>query len=184
MKSPLKDLVEGNTRFASTSSKRRSELLVGQSPKAVVVACSDSRVSPEIIFDQGLGDLFVIRIAGNVLSSDAIASIEYAVDHLKTPLIIVLGHESCGAIAASASAKSAVSKNMNGLLSKIFKTTGHVPADKNMRSKAIENARNAANELIKMSSIISKNVRSEKTKVISAIYSLETGAVEMLESIS
>ncbi len=102
-------LVDGNRRFVTgelfpknLSSERRNELLEdGQYPFAVIVTCSDSRVPPELLFDQALGDLFVIRVAGNVLDSVALASVEYAVDHLHSPLVVVLGHENCGAVQAT-----------------------------------------------------------------------------------
>ena len=98
-------LKEGNKRFVNNklanydlSQTRRNELTEGQKPSAVVVACSDSRVAPEHLFDQGLGDIFVIRVAGNILDEAEIGSIEYAVDHLGSPLVVILGHESCGAV--------------------------------------------------------------------------------------
>jgi carbonic anhydrase len=104
-----KKLVEGNHRFVTETHspknlgrKKREDLLVnGQHPFAVVVTCSDSRVPPELLFDQALGDLFVIRVAGNVLDSVGLGSVEYAVDHLHTPLVVVLGHENCGAVKAT-----------------------------------------------------------------------------------
>jgi carbonic anhydrase len=105
---PLKKLIEGNRRFVSGnlatkdfSEAKRKELAKGQKPFAVVVGCSDSRVPPEIIFDQGLGDIFVVRVAGNVLDPISLGSIEYAVEHLKTPLIVILGHTHCGAVKAT-----------------------------------------------------------------------------------
>ena len=103
------NLVEGNRRFVSGKlarkdlgrDKREDLLANGQHPFAVVVTCSDSRVPPELLFDQALGDLFVIRVAGNVLDSVSLGSVEYAVDHLHTPLVVVLGHENCGAVHAA-----------------------------------------------------------------------------------
>ena len=101
-------LLEGNGRFASgkmvhpgQSPERRAEVAKGQHPFAVIVACSDSRVPPELLFDQGLGDLFVVRLAGNILNDEALGSIEYAVDHLKVAYLMVLGHERCGAVEAA-----------------------------------------------------------------------------------
>lgn len=103
------NLVEGNRRFVTGDlalknlgrGKREDLLANGQHPFAVVVTCSDSRVPPELLFDQALGDLFVIRVAGNVLDSVSLGSVEYAVDHLHTPLVVVLGHENCGAVTAT-----------------------------------------------------------------------------------
>ncbi len=103
-----KKLIEGNKRYVDAmlthpgqTTERRSEVAEGQHPFAVIVSCSDSRVPPEIIFDQGLGDLFVIRLAGNVVNYEALASIEYAVEHLGVKYIMVLGHERCGAVSAA-----------------------------------------------------------------------------------
>src|SRR5438105_3479472 len=104
----LDRLKDGNGRFAAdkpaarkTDAKRRAELAAGQHPFAVVLTCADSRVAPELVFDAGLGELFVLRVAGNIADPAVVGSIEYAVEHLHTPLIVVLGHESCGAVAAA-----------------------------------------------------------------------------------
>ncbi|MFQ5443456.1 MAG: carbonic anhydrase, partial [Nitrospinales bacterium] len=105
----LKQLIEGNRRFITgkplhpnQSLERRKESVSGQSPIAAILGCSDSRVSPEIVFDQGIGDLFVLRVAGNVADDPVLGSLEYAVEHLNVPLIIVLGHSACGAVIAAA----------------------------------------------------------------------------------
>ncbi len=103
------NLVEGNRRFVTGNlypknlgrDKREDLLVNGQHPFAVIITCSDSRVPPELVFDQALGDLFVVRVAGNVLDSVSLGSVEYAVDHLHTPLVVVLGHENCGAVQAT-----------------------------------------------------------------------------------
>ncbi len=104
----LKALAEGNARFVdgrmihwAQDSGRRKLVAEGQKPHTIVFTCADSRVPPEIVFDQGLGHLFVVRVAGNVADTDAIASIEYAAEHLGTPLLVVLGHQKCGAVAAA-----------------------------------------------------------------------------------
>ena len=104
----LKVLLEGNERFVRgqprhghQSPHRRRELVARQQPYAVILGCADSRVAPEVVFDAGLGDLFVVRVAGNVAETDEKASIEYAIKHLKTPLVLVMGHESCGAVTAA-----------------------------------------------------------------------------------
>ena len=101
-------LKEGNERFAADRSehkdigqKRRLELVKGQQPIAVVLACADSRIAPELIFNQGLGDIFVLRVAGNIADPFVLGSAEYAIEHLHTPLLVVLGHEKCGAVAAA-----------------------------------------------------------------------------------
>jgi carbonic anhydrase len=107
----LKWLKEGNLRFASSRPRHaheaaswRKHLKAGQQPFATILACSDSRVPPELVFDQGFGELFVIRVAGNIVSTDVLGSLQYAVRHLHTPLVVVMGHESCGAVTAAVSA--------------------------------------------------------------------------------
>jgi carbonic anhydrase len=104
----LEALKEGNARFVTgqvseidTSVKNRKSLAAGQEPFAVIVGCSDSRVPPELLFDQGLGDIFVVRVAGNVVDPVVLGSVEYAVDHLHSPLVVVMGHQGCGAISAA-----------------------------------------------------------------------------------
>src|SRR3954451_10886779 len=111
----LSRLLAGNERFVAhkerhpdESAGRRRELVSGQHPFAVILGCSDSRVAPELLFDEGLGDLFVIRVAGNIVDDDILASIEYAVEHLGTKLVVVLGHEKCGAVSAAVSGESTV----------------------------------------------------------------------------
>ena len=107
----LARLMEGNKRFVKRKAQHPDQSLAhlreiepGQHPFAIVLGCSDSRVSPEVVFDQGLGDLFVIRVAGNVTDDAVVGSVEYAVEHLKTPLVVVLGHQGCGAVQAAVSA--------------------------------------------------------------------------------
>src|SRR5438105_3680928 len=104
----LQRLKDGNARFAAdkpnkrdVGADKRKELAKGQHPFAIVLTCADSRVAPELLFDAGLGELFVLRVAGNIADPAVVGSIEYAVEHLHTPLIVVLGHESCGAVAAA-----------------------------------------------------------------------------------
>lgn len=118
----LARLKEGNARFASGKSKHahesaslRQQLVSGQHPFAIVLGCSDSRVPVELIFDQGLGDLFVIRVAGNVLTDDVIGSIEYARIHLNSQLLVILGHEGCGAVTAALEARKHASSDPHGI---------------------------------------------------------------------
>lgn len=125
----LQILKEGNARFASDKSvlrninaERRESLKNGQNPYAVIVSCSDSRVTPTTVFNAGLGELFDIRLAGNVVDDDALGSIEYAVEHLNTPLIVVMGHQSCGAVTATYNEVvkgEKVSGNMESFVKKI-----------------------------------------------------------------
>lgn len=125
----LQILKEGNARFATDKSvlrninaERRESLKNGQNPYAIIVSCSDSRVTPTTVFNAGLGELFDIRLAGNVVDDDALGSIEYAVEHLNTPLIVVMGHQSCGAVTATYNEVvkgEKVSGNMESFVKKI-----------------------------------------------------------------
>ena len=178
-------LLEGNTRFAAGTSvhphqtaARRTELTGGQQPFAVIVGCSDSRVSPEIIFDHGLGDLFVVRVAGNIVDDVVLGSIEYAVEHLGAPLIVVLGHESCGAVTAAVRAGK-----VHGHISSIVEVLK--PAVKRARMQTgsvVENVISANVEItverLKQSPpILSEFVKAGKLEIIGAYYDLKTGLV-------
>lgn len=191
----LQLLKEGNKRFVDNkqanndlSETRRNELIEGQEPFAVVVACSDSRVAPEHAFDQGLGDIFVVRVAGNILDPAEIGSVEYAVDHLKSKVVVVLGHESCGAVTA------AVEKDQNPEDSH---TTEHIDAfldniepavakakEGDLEGKALVektaeiNAELAAAQLLSDSSLIKSASEKNEVKVVSGKYLLTSGAVE------
>ncbi|MBM7868530.1 carbonic anhydrase [Heliobacterium gestii] len=184
-------LTEGNLRFSEATPRakdmgegRRRELTKVQKPLAVIVSCSDSRVPPEHIFDQGLGDLFVVRVAGNVVSQEVLGSVEYAVEHLKTPLVIVLGHERCGAVTA------AVEGGHHG--GSIASITERIrPLAEEQKAKGgkgtqlvertvDENVRAAVTEL-KKSPILREALDIEKIKIEGAKYDLDTGKVEWLK---
>ena len=179
-------LKSGNTNFVNDTlnndfqdSSRRKDVIDGQNPFAVVLTCSDSRIVPELIFDIGIGELFIIRVAGNVSNPTSIASIEYAVAHLNVKLIVVLGHQSCGAVTA---ALAGVDKgnNIDHLFSFIK------PAISMSDSKKIDDvshihAKLTADKLIKDSSIISKTIEDNALKIIPAYYSLESGQVDFFE---
>ena len=188
----LKKLMDGNQHFVSgqpaqkdIGSVRRTELVKGQSPSAVVLSCSDSRVPPELIFDQGLGDLFVIRVAGNVADPVALGSIEYAVEHIHVPLIIVMGHDRCGAVSATIQGGKPEG-NIRAIVRKIapavrrVKTTGK-KGDDLLQAAIIQNAWNVATALTRESKIIKHLVDKKALKIVAAKYSLETGKVELLE---
>jgi len=119
-------LLEGNKRFIEgkpaakdCSAERRDELTKGQHPVATILSCSDSRVPPEVVFDQALGDIFIVRVAGNVIEPTVLGSIEYGVEHLHTPLLIILGHESCGAVKATLESEGKLEGNIGAILKKI-----------------------------------------------------------------
>jgi len=186
MKDPLDRLKTGNANFVNDNlnnelqdSSRRKDIVDGQNPFAVILACSDSRVVPELIFDTGIGELFVIRVAGNVANTSSIASVEYAVVHLHVKLIVVLGHQNCGAVTA-ALAGSNNGKNLDHLLNFIQ------PAITASDSKDIDevshiHAKLTAEKLIVESNIIANVIENNALKIIPAHYNLETGQVDFFE---
>ncbi len=183
----IEDLFSGNTRCVEgrfmqkqSGDDYRKELAKGQKPHAVVVTCSDSRVSPEIIFDQDLGHIFVIRTAGNVVDSIAIGSIEYAVEHLHTPLIVVMGHESCGAVKAAIEHKGKPEGNIGEIIKKILPAvkqakTSLKTGDDLAYSATIENIRNVAKEIKARSRIISREAGEGKVQIVGTYYSISSG---------
>lgn len=186
-------LKNGNTRFRKgflradgQSHKDVLRLAKGQKPHAIVVSCSDSRVPPEVVFDQKLGEIFVVRTAGQSLDSSAIASIEYAVEHLGSNLIVVMGHESCGAVKATLSAikdkADLGSPYLNQLVSnirpRIANLSARQPASEGLVMEGWENAKGASKELLTKSEIIRRAIESGDVKITSALYHLGTGEVE------
>ena len=181
-------LKEGNARFQNDALEhqlqdedRRLELTGGQSPSVIVLSCADSRVVPELAFDMGLGEVFVLRVAGNIANTETIASIEYAVAHLKpTPqAIVVLGHESCGAVTAAIGGGDN-GYNLNILLSQIAPAVAATP-NGSVNEVVQTNARLHAKELVDRSAIIREAVASGAVKIIPAYYNLGSGAVDFLD---
>lgn len=178
----LSRLASGNARFVADQTTaegrdqaRRGSLVGGQQPWAIILSCADSRVAPEIAFDTGLGELFVIRVAGNVANTSSIASIEYAVAHIGTPLIVVLGHQSCGAVGA-AIAGGDNGHNLNHLLAHLEPARAAnegEPVDVVVRA----NAARQISELTGRSAIISDAVANRGLQIVSAFYSLADGSV-------
>lgn len=186
----LNKLMTANQRYVSGKltardlPARRSELLQGQQPSAVVLSCSDSRVPPELIFDQGLGDIFVVRVAGNVADPVALGSIEYAVEHLNVPLIIVMGHDKCGAVSATVKGGEPEG-NIRSIVEKISPAVGKAKAsgktgDELLDAAIIENVRRVTASLTSDSAVIKHLVEEKKVKIIPAKYSLSTGKVDLL----
>jgi len=184
----LSELMAGNELFRSKDSGRE-KLITGQNPEAVVLACSDSRVSPKILFEQGLGDLFVVRVAGNVANVENIASIEYAIEHFDTSLVMVVGHDSCGAVKAAVEGvpDEGDTKNLAALVRNIRSNIASeggslkaLPDDPHYRSQVIANVRGVIKDLMGGSSIISRAVQNGTVALVPAMYSLETGKVEVL----
>ena len=184
----LAKLLEGNARYVeqqrlnpNQTDERRDSLIGSQSPYAIILGCSDSRVPPEIIFDQGLGDLFVIRVAGNVVDDIVLASIEYAAEHLHTPLLMVLGHTNCGAVGAALQDDE---------------LDGHLPSIAQAIEEAVESSRDEEGDTLDMTiraharitaghlrgsePILKGLVDEGKLKVVAAYYDLDTGVVEIL----
>lgn len=185
----LKLLKAGNERFqknqlmqVNLSTTKREELVKGQDPIAVIITCSDSRVPPEFIFNQGLGDLFVIRVAGNVMDKIELGSVEYAVKYLKTPLIVVMGHDHCGAVEAAVENEKEQLGNIGAITDKIEPSVKKVKS-KNLQGEKLieevtnENIYNSSREL-KESRIIKEELQNGNIKIVEAKYMLKSGVVQ------
>lgn len=184
-----KQLVEGNARFASghtlhphQAPERRTELATSQHPFAVILACADSRVGPELLFDQGLGDLFVVREAGNVVDDHTLGSIEYAVEHLHSPLIVVLGHERCGAVAAArdtVAAKGHAEGHIESLVDAL-RPAVEATVGKDAETTCKANIRNVVHALRTSEPLLQHGVEKGEIAVVGAYYDLDSGAVTFL----
>ncbi len=180
----LSRLREGNERFVNdkldgelNDSSRRSQLESGQQPYAIILSCADSRVVPELTFDTGLGEIFVIRVAGNIANTSSIASIEYAVAHLGVNLIVVLGHENCGAVGAAV-AGGDNGHNLNMLLAHINPAINSSESP-DVNSVVRKNAELTSDNLLQRSSIISDAAKT-RLKIMPAFYNLGSGQVDFL----
>jgi len=185
-KDALQRLKEGNERFVAdkldgklNDSNRRNNLTGGQEPYAIVLSCADSRVVPELAFDTGLGEIFVIRVAGNVANTESIASIEYAVAHLGTKLIMVLGHQSCGAVTAAIGGGNN-GYNLNILLSQISPAVSEAGEGADVNTVVKKNAQLVAEDLKSRSSIIGEAAKSGGLEIVPAYYNLNSGKVDVL----
>lgn len=170
--------VEGNLQHPDLNAERRLQTAKGQNPFAVIVGCSDSRVSPEILFDQGIGDLFVVRVAGNVVGPLELDSIEYSVLYLGSSIILVMGHESCGAVDTVLKGKTA---DIEAVAEKIEPAIRDLPkTGKNAVENAVKaNARYVAN-YVQSTPVIKKLILDNRVKVFPAYYDFMTGKVEIL----
>ncbi|MGE3973738.1 MAG: carbonic anhydrase [Bdellovibrionales bacterium] len=184
-------LKNGNIRYLKSyfrkdgkTGKDRERLYKGQHPHTIVLSCSDSRVPPELVFDQSLGEVFVIRVAGEALDSSVVASIEYAVEHLGTNNILVMGHTKCGAVDAAMKTppgKTAGSADLDQLLSDIRPRVARLSRDTashDLYRESFENAKGVGHDLLKRSAIIRSRVNQGEVKVSSAIYNITTGIVD------
>jgi carbonic anhydrase len=196
----LERLREGNNRFASDvrsletllSQTRRAELAARQQPFAIILGCSDSRVPAEIVFDQGLGDLFVIRVAGNVVASSQVGSVEFAAAQFGTRLVVVLGHSQCGAIAATVNALQQPaehqSQNIKSIVDRIRPAVaGLVETELRHQPEALlqaavrANVRASVNHLRHGSPLLEALIERDGLLVVGAEYSLETGVVDFFD---
>lgn len=183
-------LKNGNTRYLKGFLRKDGQshqdikrLSNGQKPHTIILSCSDSRVPPEVLFDQKLGEVFVIRTAGQALDHNAIGSIEYAVEHLGTRLILVMGHTSCGAVKAALSTlsgKDAGSPSLNALVADIhprIKNFSGMPESKHTEAESFANTRGVARDLVTRSSLLKSAVGSGEVVIKSALYELHSGKV-------
>ncbi len=180
-------LKKGNERFIKDKldnklqdSQRRQELTDGQDPYAIILTCADSRVVPELIFDTGIGELFVIRVAGNIANSSSIASIEYAVANLDVKVVVVMGHESCGAITAAIKDRDS-GYNLNMLLAHIKPAIMEVGQHASVNDVVKKNAELTAQDLVMRSVVIQNAFEMGEIAILPAYYNLDSGKVDFLE---
>lgn len=198
----LQRLRDGNLRFVAgvrsqkvmTSQTRRNELAAGQEPFAIILGCSDSRVPAEIVFDQGLGDLFVIRVAGNIVASSQVGSVEFAAERFGTRLVVVLGHSRCGAILATLEElqlpTANQSRNLRSIVDRIRPSVEALLAtdlkhnlDTLMQHAVRANIRASANHLRHGSEVLEELIQKSQLLVVGAEYSLETGMVDFFDGV-
>ncbi len=191
----LKKLNEGNQRFCdgkhtlieNLAQQRTVSAAEGQKPHTTVLTCSDSRVPPEILFDQGIGELFVVRVAGNVVGDNVVGSIEFAVKKLQTPVLVVLGHTDCGAVTAAVN-QADVPANVQKILDRIHHPISkvrelHNDLDELTKiDKSIEeNACHAIEQILEHSEVVAAAAEEETLRIVPAIYRIDTGKVVWLE---
>jgi len=192
----LKKLLDGNNRYVGgkmgasslCDASARAKLARGQHPYAIILSCSDSRVPPEIIFDQALGEVFVVRVAGNVADPLVLGSVEYAAEHLGTPLIMVLGHERCGAVTAAVESKGKPEGNIGSIIAAIHPSVRKAQAASKGKSKeeVVEcaseiNAKAVAADLTRKSKVLAHELKEGKIKIVAAKYDLDDGKVTILK---
>lgn len=184
----LERLRRGNDRFVADAAaalpidaRRRADQVAGQQPFAAVLSCADSRVPPEVIFNAGLGELFVVRTAGAAVDKAVLASVEYAVEHLRTPLVVVMGHESCGAVKAALAAPEGTGSqgpNLDYLLQGIRPAFDRLPmvADQaGLRDAILANVEQVVNDLIDRSAVLRGATDQGHVQIVGAYYELSTG---------
>jgi len=197
----LTRLREGNRRFvagetssALSSSARREALVAGQEPFAIILGCSDSRVPAELVFDQSFGDLFVIRVAGNIVAPSQVGSVEFAASRFGTPLVVVMGHTQCGAISATLEelqgGATNQSRNLRSIVDRVRPSVETLLAGRRQQStddlvrEAVRaNVRASVNHLRHGSELLEKLIQATSLLVVGAEYSLETGEVDFFENV-
>lgn len=189
----LDRLTDGNARFVAgvladqpVDQARRAELVKGQAPYAIVLSCADSRVPPEIVFNTGLGELFVIRAAGEVADRSVIASIEYGAEHLHSPLLVVMGHDSCGAVKASMAATATLGPNLDYLVKAIrpaVDRTKTADAQAWLQAAIMANIEQVITDLLARSPIVAHAVRTGALQVVGGFYELESGRVRFSQPV-
>ena len=185
-------LKSGNERFVKNASAAvslgaptREALAKGQHPFAMVLSCADSRVPPEYIFNVGLGDLFVIRAAGEVIDRSVMASLEYGAEHLDIPLLIVMGHESCGAVQAAVESTAVEGPNLQYLVKAIRAGTDRSPSErKELRGAILANVEQVINDAMAGSQILRRAVAAGTLQMVGAYYELSTGRVMFSDPVS
>lgn len=197
----LERLRQGNRRFVAGSASvadlsnptRRTELAAGQNPFAIVLGCSDSRVPAEIVFDQGLGDLFVIRVAGNIVAPSQVGSVEFAAERFGTRLVVVLGHSQCGAVLATLEElerpRDPQSRNLRSIVSRIRPAVegllasglGQDDPQRLVQEAVRANVRASADHLRHGSEVLERLIEGDGLRVVGAEYSLETGLVDVFD---
>ena len=197
----LKRLQEGNRRFVSNqsgpvlwNSERRAQLVAGQEPFAIVLGCSDSRVPAELVFDQGFGDLFVIRVAGNIVAPSQVGSVEFAAAGFGTRLVVVIGHSQCGAVSAAVDEllghTTNQSRNLRSIVDRVRPAAETVMAsrkdhdrDSLIREAVRANVRASADHLRHGSELLERLIQTSGLLVVGAEYSLDTGIVDFFEGV-
>ncbi len=193
----LERLKEGNRRFVEgaaseseiTSAERREALAKGQSPSAVILGCADSRVPPELVFDRGLGELFVVRVAGNVAGNSQIGSVEFAVNHLGPRLVVVLGHSDCGAVKATLGAMEAkagrLSRGLSAVVDRVRPSLESWVTPESREDESALMARavreNVLHAVRRLERSLSDTGASDEVKIVGAQYDLASGVVEFFE---
>lgn len=184
-------LMSGNKRFVAGKhtlpqfASMRKSLVEGQHPKAIILGCADSRVPPELLFDKNLGEIFVVRDAGNITDEVSLGSIEYAFEHLHANLLVILGHESCGAVAAAVSGEKMPTKNLQAIVDTIapsFEGSKTCPLGGKSNMDCVKlNVGHSSDDVVSKSPILKKAVAEKELTIVRAIYKLDTGEVSRLD---